>query len=186
MQAILYKMPKNNFSEREQKFYDEVNTYPYEKAMLTEFFEYWSEPNRSRTKMKWELEKTWDLKKRLKRWQLNNDRWHPKEKIVQKPAVKVVLNEFLSRPQQISEKRDLTDTEIEDWIKEWKGKDNNPLHIPIIFFEYLDKKKLLVLTKEQQKEYHRAAIEKLNGEEIDENKLRIIRRQLAVFDYLKK
>jgi hypothetical protein len=42
------------------------NDYPIE--MLNKFFDYWSEPNRSNTKIRYELEKTWDLKRRLKNW----------------------------------------------------------------------------------------------------------------------
>lgn len=41
--------------------------------MRSEFADYWTEPNKSRTKMRFELEKTWDLKRRLQRWQMNND-----------------------------------------------------------------------------------------------------------------
>ena len=42
------------------------NNYP--KEMLAKFFDYWSEPNRSNTKMRFELEKTWSLARRLKTW----------------------------------------------------------------------------------------------------------------------
>ena len=45
-----------------------VNDNNYPKEMLAKFFDYWSEPNPSRTKMRKELEKTWDLKRRLKTW----------------------------------------------------------------------------------------------------------------------
>lgn len=44
----------------------------YTKEMIREFYDYWSEPNKSKTKLRWELEKTWDLEKRLKRWAGNN------------------------------------------------------------------------------------------------------------------
>ena len=40
----------------------------YPKELLDEFFDYWSELNRSKTKMRWERENTWDLGKRIKRW----------------------------------------------------------------------------------------------------------------------
>lgn len=59
--------------QREQTFKEQVNrmiAFPYE--LRVEFFQYWSEPNKSGTKMRFELEKTWDLKRRLTRWQLNN------------------------------------------------------------------------------------------------------------------
>ena len=36
------------------------------------FYLYWSEPNKSETKMRWELEKTWNLTLRLKRWSRHN------------------------------------------------------------------------------------------------------------------
>ncbi len=40
----------------------------YSKDMLTAFFRYWSEKNKSGTKMKWELEKTFELSLRLSNW----------------------------------------------------------------------------------------------------------------------
>jgi hypothetical protein len=46
-----------------------------------EFFNYWSEANHSNTKMKFELEKTWDLQKRINRWVLNSKKWtRPEQK----------------------------------------------------------------------------------------------------------
>ncbi len=44
----------------------------YPKEMVKEFFEYWKEPNKSQTKMRYEMEKTWDVKLRLNRWAGNN------------------------------------------------------------------------------------------------------------------
>src|SRR5690606_41748605 len=35
-------------------------------------------PNKSGTKMKWEMQDTWDLSKRLARWQRNDDKWNSK------------------------------------------------------------------------------------------------------------
>jgi hypothetical protein len=57
----------------QERFKDTLRQYvgQYPNAMLHEFFEYWSEPNKSMTKMRWQLEKTWDLSRRLKRWQRN-------------------------------------------------------------------------------------------------------------------
>lgn len=40
----------------------------YGKEMVRAFFDYWTEPNKSKTKMRFELEKTWDLKRRLNTW----------------------------------------------------------------------------------------------------------------------
>lgn len=44
----------------------------YSKEMIREFYEYWIEPNKSKTKMRFELEKTWDLNLRLKKWERNS------------------------------------------------------------------------------------------------------------------
>ena len=38
------------------------------KDMIRAFFDYWSELNKSETKMRYELEKTWELPKRLSTW----------------------------------------------------------------------------------------------------------------------
>lgn len=57
-------------SDRQKAFYNTlipfVNKYP--KEMLRTFYDYWSEPNRSNTKMRMELERTWDLSRRLATW----------------------------------------------------------------------------------------------------------------------
>lgn len=42
---------------------------------LKAFVSYWTEPNKSRTKLKWELEKTWDTHRRLGRWFKNKKDW---------------------------------------------------------------------------------------------------------------
>ncbi|MFA6058931.1 MAG: Lin1244/Lin1753 domain-containing protein [Taibaiella sp.] len=64
--------------EREDIFYKSLVPFvvDYGKEMLREFYDYWSEPNKSGTKMKWEMERTWDLKRRLAKWQANNDKWN--------------------------------------------------------------------------------------------------------------
>jgi DNA-binding Lrp family transcriptional regulator len=40
----------------------------YGKAMIRAFYDYWTEPNKSGTKMRFELERTWDTKRRLSNW----------------------------------------------------------------------------------------------------------------------
>ena len=44
--------------------------------MLSDFVSYWTEMNKSETKMKYELEKTWSTKLRLKTWAKNSKRWN--------------------------------------------------------------------------------------------------------------
>lgn len=61
-----------SIEERERDFKNQVNrmiAFPFE--MRQEFILYWTEPNKPGTKMRWELEKTWDLNRRLLRWQRN-------------------------------------------------------------------------------------------------------------------
>ncbi len=55
---------------RKAAFYDSLVPFVpvYGKELIRCFFEYWSEPNRSKTKMRCELERTWDLSRRLKTW----------------------------------------------------------------------------------------------------------------------
>ena len=55
-------------------FYDKLVPFvpTYGKEMIREFFNYWSEQNKSMTKLKWEMESTWDFNLRLQRWAGNN------------------------------------------------------------------------------------------------------------------
>lgn len=55
---------------RKGTFYQTLVPYvgQYTKEMIRSFFDYWSELNRSGTKMRYELEKTWELSKRLATW----------------------------------------------------------------------------------------------------------------------
>lgn len=61
-------------SKIRSEFYDSLKPFvsEYSPEMLRAFFNYWSEPNKSRTKIKWQMERTWDLNLRLKRWASNN------------------------------------------------------------------------------------------------------------------
>ncbi len=53
---------------READFKRSLKEFPYPEFMKEEFFNYWSEPNKSGTKMRYETEKTWHLGRRLARW----------------------------------------------------------------------------------------------------------------------
>jgi hypothetical protein len=65
---------KNNIDSRKLKFSQTLKPYleKYGKDLLNEFYNYWSEPNKSNTKFKQELEKTWSLESRLARWSKND------------------------------------------------------------------------------------------------------------------
>jgi len=55
---------------RAQTFYSSLVPYveKYGKDMVRSFFDYWSEWNKSGTKMKWEMKETWEVAKRLATW----------------------------------------------------------------------------------------------------------------------
>lgn len=61
-----------SISEREAEFRKAVSSMPFP-DIIEEFADYWSEPNKSGTKLRFELEKTWDLSRRMKRWQAIKD-----------------------------------------------------------------------------------------------------------------
>lgn len=55
---------------RKKEFYQLLVPFvgKYEKGMIRDFYDYWSELNRSGTKMRFELQSTWELPKRLTTW----------------------------------------------------------------------------------------------------------------------
>ena len=63
--------------KREIKFRDSLTSFveTYGEKTIKDFYDYWREPNRSKSKMRWEQQKTWDLNLRLKKWENNNDSW---------------------------------------------------------------------------------------------------------------
>jgi len=61
-------------TERMDLFYKSLQSYigEYSKETIRAFYDYWTEGNKSKTKMKWELQQTWDLPRRLSRWKGSN------------------------------------------------------------------------------------------------------------------
>lgn len=47
----------------------------YPPSMLEDFIDYWEETN-LRGKQRWQLEKTWEIGRRLKRWKRQQDQWN--------------------------------------------------------------------------------------------------------------
>ncbi len=64
----------NNIDSRKLKFAHSLKEYisVYSKETIRDFYEYWVEPNKSNTKFRQEMQKTWDTKRRLKTWTKNN------------------------------------------------------------------------------------------------------------------
>nr|WP_298672398.1 hypothetical protein [uncultured Prevotella sp.] len=72
---VVKSKPKpNNINERKDEFYKSLVPFvlsqggAYSPNMIRDFFDYWSEPNKSKTRMRFENEKTWDINLRLKNW----------------------------------------------------------------------------------------------------------------------
>ena len=65
----------NTISNRRNDFVFEVLTFDYDESILNRFIDYWTEPNKSNTKMKFELNKTWKTELRLKTWATNQKKW---------------------------------------------------------------------------------------------------------------
>lgn len=61
---------KADTQKRKKKFYDELVPYveTYGRDMIRNFYNYWSEENKSGSRMRFEQERTWNLNLRLQRW----------------------------------------------------------------------------------------------------------------------
>jgi hypothetical protein len=61
---------KIEFSTRISNFSKQVKEYQnqFPEEMLQSFINYWTEPNPSKTKMRWEMEKVFDIPRRLATW----------------------------------------------------------------------------------------------------------------------
>jgi hypothetical protein len=75
----------NSLEARSQIFKDSLLEYKnkHQVNMLKEFYNYWTEPNQSKTKMRFELEKTWSLDRRLETWAKRENSFNVKPQIKQ-------------------------------------------------------------------------------------------------------
>lgn len=85
----------NNISHRRNDFVFQVLTFDYDESILNAFIDYWTEPNKSNTKMKFELNKTWQTSLRLKTWVTNQKKWDkPKSKKTTMSKLDAQINEW--------------------------------------------------------------------------------------------
>ena len=65
---------ENNIEDRKLKFSNSLKPFldTYGKETLNDFYKYWTETNKSNTKFRQELEKTWSLERRLETWDSND------------------------------------------------------------------------------------------------------------------
>ena len=74
---------QRNLDNVTNKFLVEVSAFKelYSVEMLEAFVDYWSEPNKSKTKLRYELQKTFDIARRLKTWNKNESKFNKGHKI---------------------------------------------------------------------------------------------------------
>jgi len=75
------KPKKRNLVEVHNKFVVEVAKFSeiYQSQLLEAFIDYWTEPNKSKTKLRYELQKTFDIARRLKTWNKNESKFGTKK-----------------------------------------------------------------------------------------------------------
>ena len=88
---------KNNINKRKLEFEEIVfQVTDISKDDLQNFVDYWTETNKSNTKMKFEMERTFDINLRLKRWMKNKKNWY-------KPQQKSKIENAISTHQKAKE-----------------------------------------------------------------------------------
>jgi hypothetical protein len=90
----------NNISNRKEKFIEDVLKIETDQNLIKNFISYWSEENKSNTKMRFEIERTWNLKSRLQRWKSNKNKWENKKPV---SKFKMKLNTFANAKEKINQ-----------------------------------------------------------------------------------
>lgn len=81
---VINKVSKASLETRTLAFKEKLVPFKnkYSIDLLKNFFDYWTEPNQSKTKMRFELEKTWSIERRLNTW-ANRQKYFNKSTIKQ-------------------------------------------------------------------------------------------------------
>jgi len=75
--------------EREERFKQEVNSFAeYDQKLRDDFIRHWTEKSKNGKKMKFEMNRTFEIKKRLITWKNNNEKWFGNQQTQRK------LNEY--------------------------------------------------------------------------------------------
>lgn len=108
---------ENNIDSRKLKFASTLQPFlsTYGKDFLNDFYKYWTEPNKSNTKFKQELEKTWSLERRLETWAKNEKNFErkvaPKESKAEERSKQTM--DIINRGIEILKNRDNGTIEID-------------------------------------------------------------------------
>lgn len=88
----------------------------YPPSMLEDFLDYWDETN-AKGKAKWQLEKTWEIGRRLKRWKRQQDKWQWEKE--QRNALKLVEERPVHR-EPVQERKDVGFQGMGQLVNKWK------------------------------------------------------------------
>ena len=99
---VTVKEINNNIDTRKLKFAQSLIPFVsiYGNELIRNFCDYWSEPNKSNTKFRQELEKTWDTERRLKTWNQNNFSNNSNNKKQTQDELTRITNEIRERHNQ--------------------------------------------------------------------------------------
>lgn len=90
--------------QKENKFREEVYSIAldnYDSNMVEDFLDYWTEPNRTGKKMRYEGQKYFDINRRLRTWARNQTNWN-KAKNIKVNEHKTIEIEFLKNRYGVS------------------------------------------------------------------------------------
>ena len=92
------ELNKRKLEARRQAFVDELAKYKgtYPDEMLRGFYFYWSEANKSFTKMRFEMQKTFQIDLRLKTWYNNDLKRYGRKQVTTEQARQSKLAEILT------------------------------------------------------------------------------------------
>jgi hypothetical protein len=104
------KPEKPTIEERKKEFWIQIKqvgkSKNYEKQMCEDFYRYWIEMNPGGKKMRWEMEKVFDITRRLSTWIQNDKKWLPIWKQKEKDRIKA-QDEELKNPKKTLKHKDL-------------------------------------------------------------------------------
>lgn len=93
----------NNINDRKLKFADTLKPFKdiYGHNLLNKFYQYWTEPNKSNTKFRQEMEKTWDVARRLETWAQNDKNFNKNTDKSKKEIEQERINRILAENETI-------------------------------------------------------------------------------------
>ena len=89
------RMSKQTLEMRKQAFIDSIMPFSsrYDTAMLHAFVNYWTEPNRSLSRMRFEMQKTWSTSLRLATWARNEASFGRRSQYTPRPSSTECVNQ---------------------------------------------------------------------------------------------